>query len=117
MSIRLRIGQRRSLTRIYAGTEVKGSLASVKTAWGDPIGEEWGGFLPEALTLANYGAGEVPAGTREIQFRGPSQVAARHGLEVIRGPEAGTRWRVLSVDTSDPRTAKVRIEPFNGAFA
>lgn len=111
------IGQLSSRLQLYTGIETKGPLSSVKTTWSTgPI--EWGGFVPEFLTLRNYGAGEVPAGTREIELGAGSfsEAAVRGGIEVLAGPEAGTRWRVVGVDRSNPKRTMVRVEPFAGDF-
>ncbi|MDQ3275171.1 MAG: hypothetical protein M3Q39_09120 [Actinomycetota bacterium] len=102
--------------RVYTGAETKGTLASTKATWTAGV-YEWGGFVPAFLTLRNYGAGEVPAGTREIEFGSYSSVAERVGLSVTDGPEAGTKWRVVSVDRSDSSRAIARVEPFAGVFA
>ena len=115
MSVRLRIGQRDCLVQLYEETEATGTLGSTVIGWtaGD---REWCGFLPSHLTRRSYGAGEVPSGTREIQFRAPSDIADRSGLEVIRGPEAGTKWRVRSIDR-DRKVVSALVEPFTGDFA
>lgn len=112
----MRIGQRESRIEIFAGSEGRGTLGSTKTTWSS-AGVEWGGFVPAFLTLRTYGAGEVPSGTREIEFGSYSNVTARQGLQVTAGPEEGTRWRVVSVDRSSRAKTLVRVEPFQAEFA
>lgn len=112
----MKAGERNSLIRIYAAHETRGTLQSVVTTW-VPVRDEWGGFLPEFLTLRNYGAGEVSNGTRELHLDAYSGVESRFGLEVLDGPEKGTTWRAVSVDRSDPALTRVRIEPHSGGFA
>lgn len=112
--MKMRIGQRDNLVQLYEETPTSGTLGSTTMAWvaGD---REWAGFIPSFLTRRNYGAGEAPTGTREIQFRAPSDVGDRFGLEVVRGPEEGTKWRVRSVDR-DRKVVNVLVEPFTGDF-
>jgi hypothetical protein len=112
----MRTGQRKSLVRIYRNDEATGTLKSGTTTW-TPLGDEWAGFVPAFLTLRNYGAGEQPSGQREMELGSYSSVGMRYGLEVTGGPEAGTRWRVLAVDRSNPKATTVRAEPYNGSFA
>lgn len=112
----LRTGDMRSLAQIYRGTETAGSLRSVKTTWAAGA-TTWGGFLPAFLTMRSYGAGEVPAGLREFETHAGADVESRDGLEITAGPEAGSRWRVVAVDEATPGRAKLRLEPFEGAFA
>lgn len=111
----MRIGQRRSRIRIYAPKEEATELRSTRTTW-TPLAYEWGGFVPSYLTLRSYGAGEVPSGTREIELGSYSSIDERCGLKVVDGPEAGTKWRAVSVDSSDPRKTLVRVEPYTGEF-
>jgi hypothetical protein len=115
MSGVLRIGDMRSRFRVYRSTESTGSLRSVTAAWA-PQRDLWGGFLPMFLTLRSYGAGEAPTGVREVQVYGGADVRARDGMEVLRGPERGTKWRVIDVDEADPKWWKLRLEPYAGTF-
>ena len=109
-------GSLRTLFRAYRGTESSGTLGSTATAWA-ANGELWGGFLPRYLTMRSYGAGEIPAGMREIETHPFVPLQNRDGLEAVAGPESGSKWRVIDIDEADPRTWKVRLEPFTGDFA
>ena len=108
-------GTMRSLFQAYRGTETSGSLSSTTTVWATN-GDLWGGFLPRYLTMRSYGAGEVPAGMREIEVHGGVPLQNRDGLEVTAGPESGSKWRVIDVDEANPGRWLVRLEPFTGDF-
>lgn len=111
----MKTGERDNLFRIFVGTEVRGTLGSVRTSWSE-AGREWGGFVPAHLTMRSYGAGEAPAGLREVEFRAPSRVTERVGLEAIAGPFVGTKWRVVAVDPATPGRITTRVEPYTGEF-
>lgn len=111
----MRIGQQRSLCRVFGSTESAGTLESTVTTWA-PRGEMWASFLPRFLTLRSYGAGEAPSGMREVEVHPGAAVSNRNGVEVIAGPEAGSKWRVIDIDEADQRRWVVRLESFSGDF-
>lgn len=102
---------------IYDPTETRGTLKSVTTTWTE-AGGAYVSFTPDdSIRIANYGAGELPSGRREMRFVAPFDLLeARQGVEVSSGPEGGTKWRVLNVDRSDRILVLALVEPFNGEF-
>lgn len=103
---------------IYNPVETTGTLQSVSTAWTE-AGAAYVSFSQDAaVRLASYGAGELPAGRREMQFVAPFDLLAeRQGVDVTSGPEGGTKWRVLFVDRSDRIIVRALVEPYSGDFA
>ena len=101
--------------KVYRGTETVETLRSVKTDWAYQA-TIWGGFVPDFLTARSYGAGEQVSGTREIAVASRADLRERDGLEVVTGPEDGTKWRVIDIDRGDKSQWKVRVESFAGTF-
>lgn len=112
----MRAGQRNSRVQIFRPTETEGTLSSRTPPTWESVNYEWGGFLPAFMTLRNYGAGEAPSGAREIEFAPYSSVQDRYGIEVVDGPESGTRWRAISIDRGNPKITAVRLERYAGSF-
>lgn len=91
----MRAGRLRSRAVIRRPVEERGYLGAVETTY-RPVMMAWTDIRPPRRLIANYGAGEVPAGTMEAEMRGHIDVQMRDAIEIVAGPEAGTRWRVVS---------------------
>lgn len=88
-----RAGSLKSFAEFYRpGTarNARGATTSSHTL----IGSGWIGIGLPSRRLANYGAGELPAGTMEIAGHEGSPLAARDVVKITAGPEAGTTWRI-----------------------
>lgn len=91
----MRAGRLRSRAVIRRPTEERGGLGDVETTY-PPVGMAWVDVRPPRRMIANYGAGEIPAGTMEAELRAHIDVRMRDVLEIVAGPERGTRWRAVS---------------------
>lgn len=76
-------------------TETRGELGSVETTY-PVVGMAWVDVRPPRRMITNYGAGELPTGTMEVELRAHIDVQMRDVLEIIAGPERGTRWRAVT---------------------
>jgi len=61
-----------------------------------PVGMAWVDVRPPRRLVANYGAGEVAEGRMEAELREHIDVRMRDVIEIVAGPEAGTRWRAVA---------------------
>src|SRR5690625_758205 len=91
----MRAGRLRSRAMVRRPTEGRGALGDVETAY-PAVGMAWIDVRPPRRMLASYGAGELPAGTMEAELRAHIDVQMRDVLEIVAGPERGTRWRAVS---------------------
>lgn len=111
---RARAGELTSRVRIYRGAETRDEYGDVAAGWTD-AGTLWMGFTDPSQRLADYGAGEQEVGTMLGTARHGSDLRERDGLEVLSGPEEGSRYRVQSVFKGRHATTAV-LERFNGGF-
>jgi head-tail adaptor len=91
----MRAGRLRSRAVIRRPTETRGPLGSVETTY-PQVGMAWVDVRVPRRMIANYGAGELPTGTMEAELRDRIDLRMRDVLEIVAGPETGTRWRVIS---------------------
>lgn len=71
-------------------------------------------LVPPKLTLRDAGPGDQPAGRMEAYAAADAGLTRQDVLDVTAGPEAGTRWRVLSVAHPRGNHAEAVCEPFSG---
>ena len=91
----MRAGRLRSRAIIRRPTEARQPLGDVETTY-PAVGMAWVDVRPPRRLVANYGAGEIPEGRMEAELRAHIDVRMRDVLEIVAGPEAGTRWRAVS---------------------
>lgn len=91
----MRAGRLRSRAVIRRPTETRGPLGSVETTY-PLVGMAWVDVRVPRRMIANYGAGELPAGTMEAELRAHIDLQMRDVLEIVAGPERGTRWRAVT---------------------
>ena len=91
----MRAGRLRSRAVIRRPTETRGEYGDVITTY-PPVGMAWVDVRVPRRMIANYGAGELPTGTMEAELRAHIDVQMRDVLEIVAGPERGTRWRAVS---------------------
>lgn len=109
--------KRGQLAVVYDPVESSGTLGSTDTTWAEAGSANVSFSQDDSVRMVTYGAGEVPIGTREMQFVAPFDVlAARQGVAVTTGPEGGTKWRVLFVDRTNRLLVKALVEPYTGDF-
>ena len=91
----MRAGRLRSRAIIRRPTEERQPLGDVETTY-PAVGMAWVDVRPPRRLVANYGAGEIPEGRMEAELRAHIDVRMRDVLEIVAGPETGTRWRAVS---------------------
>lgn len=89
----MRAGRLRSRVRIHRPREVRGALGETVTAH-DAVASAWVQMGVPERRLLSYGAGELPDGSVGLETHGAVDLRARDVVEVLAGPEAGTRWTV-----------------------
>jgi head-tail adaptor len=91
----MRAGRLTSRARVRRPVETRDRLRNTVVVW-PSFGTAWMAVRPPRRMLSSFGAGEVPAGTMEVEMRAQAELQARDVLEIYAGPEAGTKWRVIS---------------------
>lgn len=91
----MRAGSLRSRAVIRRPTETRGPGGSVVTTY-PLVGRAWIEVRVPRRMITNYGAGEVPTGTMEVEMRDRTDLRQRDVLQIIAGPERGTAWRAIS---------------------
>lgn len=91
----MRAGRLRSRAEIRRPTETRGQYGEVETTY-PLVGMAWVDVRVPRRMLGNYGAGEVPVGTMEIEMRDRIDLRVRDAIVIVAGPEAGTRWRAIT---------------------
>ncbi len=90
-------------------------LASVELQWIES-GRAWMELREPRRTLKDYGAGEAPSGEMEALGHLHTDIDVRDGIEVLSGPEAGSRWRVMTVDHPRGNSTHARLTVHNRTF-
>lgn len=91
----MRAGRLTSRARVRRPVETRDRLRNTVVVW-PSFGTTWLSVRAPRRLLTSFGAGEVPAGTMEIEMRAGGELRERDVLEIYGGPEAGTKWRVIS---------------------
>lgn len=109
----MKIGELRNRATAYRPTETPDEYADVLSGYaeGDSF---WVGIKRERNGLIDQGPGDQPAVTAIGQARFGVDVLARDVLDVVSGPEVGTRWRVLAAFHPAKRHTDLVLEQFTG---
>ena len=101
---------------VYRVSETRDPWGGTQTTWAAVYEGPAAVIPPNQRTIASYGAGEQPSGHMEVYLGKDADVQIRDGVHVTAGPEAGTKWRVVTVHTPRGHHTEARLEVYNGSF-
>lgn len=109
----MRAGRLTSRARIRRPVEQRDAYRNTVVVW-PVVVAIWLAVRPPKRLLSSFGAGEVPAGSMEVELRAGADLQARDILEVYAGPEAGTKWRVISPHRPGDGSLVALVEVYAG---
>lgn len=98
--------------RVWTPSETVGAHNSRTTTYA-AAGTGWVRLDVPRRTLQSFGAGDVPAGSMEVEGHAALPLEAGRVVEVLAGPEAGTKWRAESAHRPGNGSVFALVEPFN----
>lgn len=108
----MRTGALRSFAEFYrpgSTRNARGATIPTHTL----VGTGWVGIDLPSRRLANYGAGELPAGTMQLTAHEGVTLASRDVVKVTAGPEVGSAWRVGSAFRPGTGEMIATVTPYN----
>jgi hypothetical protein len=110
-----RIGQMRNRATVYRPTETRDGYGDV--APGYVAGATfWLAIERDSGNIVDRGPGDEPAVKAKGLAQYGADVAIRDMLSVAAGPEAGTKWRVLSAFHPKARHTELELEQYTGSL-
>jgi hypothetical protein len=108
----MRSGRLQSSAKVYRPTETRNARGATEQAYA-LVATEWVGVNTLRRSLQNYGTGDMPGGTMEIEGHALANIIARDVIQVVAGPEAGTTWEVHGVTHPGNRSTLAVVTAYN----
>lgn len=108
----MRSGRFKSRVRIYRPTSSRNARGATIVEH-QLVGTAWIDISTLRRALQNFGAGEMPQGSMEIDAYAAADIRSRDVIEVFAGPEVGSTWRVEGVTRPGNSSLLGVLTPYN----
>jgi hypothetical protein len=112
----MRAGDARNLVSVYRRSESRDVYGDVLAGYAARTERAWVDIRRDTGALVDYGAGEEQRGPAKGRAHYLADIAERDVLQVVDGPDAGTKWLVAAVFHPSGRDKDLALEQFTGSL-